>query len=55
MLRGVLGDPKALAVPALPLVLVGQQMLPGKDLQALLAQAQMMASRMLVVTDLADT
>jgi hypothetical protein len=57
VLRGVLGEPataegldehaKALAVPALLLVLVSQEKLPGKDLEALLGQAQVMANQML--------
>jgi hypothetical protein len=56
VLRGVLGDPaaeawtshaRALAVTALLLVLVGQEKLPGEDLEALLAQAQALANRML--------
>jgi hypothetical protein len=50
--RGVLGelldeDAKALAVPAVLLVLVGQEKLPGEDLEALLAEARVMANRML--------
>ena len=57
VLRGVLGDPvsaegldehaKALAVPALLLVLVGQEKLPGEDLETLLAQARVMANHLL--------
>jgi hypothetical protein len=57
VLLGVLGDPAsaerpdehavALAVPALLLVLVAQERLSGEDLEALLAQAQAMANRML--------
>lgn len=57
VLRGVLGEPasaqaldehaKALVVPALLLVLVGQDNLPDVDLEALLAQARVMANRML--------
>ena len=57
VLRSVLGDPmfterldehaRALAVAALLLVLVGRETLPDENLEALLAQAQVMANRML--------
>lgn len=57
VLRAVLGDPapaerldehaEALAVPALLLVLVAQERLSDEDLEALLAQAQVMANRIL--------
>ena len=40
-------DPKELRAPALLLVLVGEERLPGQDPEALLAQAHMMANRLL--------